>query len=166
MNFVFFVAKNQTFSQRLPFLLERSAASTKRIVLNPPKGSSIVNYGTIINDGLIVPATIAINDDGSFGSISMPGRNADMFVIENSGTIINSGYIYGQNVDERFGEVYAMAEPFMLIHIPVFALDNGTELVPTVDADGNYNYDLNVQGFALRFTLNAEAVGQLRARLA
>ena len=176
------------------------APTTKRIVLNPPKGSSIVNYGTIINDGLIVPATIAINDDGSFGSISMPGRNADMFVIENSGTIINSGYIYGQNVDERFGEVYVMAEPFMLIQtaeniwlyiypdgsftivlpdgstltgtirfdgdIPVFALDNGTELVPTVDADGNYNYDLNVQGFALRFTLNAEAVGQLRARLA
>ena len=35
VNFVFFVAKNQTFSQRLPFLLERSAASTKRIVLTP-----------------------------------------------------------------------------------------------------------------------------------
>ena len=31
------VAKNQTFSQRLPFLLERRAASTKRIVRTPSR---------------------------------------------------------------------------------------------------------------------------------
>ena len=130
-----------------------------------------------------------------FGSLfNLPDKRVQDLIEE------NSGYIYGQDVDEHFGEVYVMTEPFMLIQtaeniwlyiypdgsftivlpdgstltgtirfdgdIPVFALDNGTELVPTVDADGNYNYDLNVQGFALRFTLNAEAVGQLRARLA
>ena len=68
---------------------------SKRITLCPPQGSSFINYGTLINDGNIVPATVELNDNGSFGAITTPGEHPELFDFRNEGTVINNGYIYG-----------------------------------------------------------------------
>ena len=68
---------------------------TKRITLDPPKGSSFINYGTLINNGNIVPASVVLNDNGSFGALSVPGDHPELFDFRNEGTVINNGYIYG-----------------------------------------------------------------------
>lgn len=66
----------------------------KRIKLSSPKGSHFYNYGTLINNGNIVPATVELNDNGSFGAISVPGDHPELFDFQNEGTVINNGYIY------------------------------------------------------------------------
>ncbi len=67
---------------------------TKRIQLDPVKISVIDNYGTINNAGTIAPATVALNDDLSFGTLSVPGNLPQLFTINNYGIINNTGYIY------------------------------------------------------------------------
>ena len=71
-----------------------SSVELKRITLSSPKGSHFYNYGTLINNGNIVPATVELNDNGSFGAISVPGDHPELFDFQNEGTVINNGYIY------------------------------------------------------------------------
>jgi len=68
---------------------------TKRITLDPPKGSVIENFGTLLNFGRIVPGSVVLNDNGSTGAISTPGDHPELFVLNNSGNIYNFNYIYG-----------------------------------------------------------------------
>lgn len=67
---------------------------TKRIQLNPVQISYLNNYGTIDNYGAIAPATVALNNDGSFGTLSIPGNLPWLFSINNQGIINNYGTIY------------------------------------------------------------------------
>ena len=68
---------------------------TRRIELNPVQTSAIINNGTLTNNGLIAPATVALNDNISFGTLTTLGDHPELFSIENNGTIINNGTIYG-----------------------------------------------------------------------
>lgn len=74
---------------------EAPTVETKRITLNPPKGSTFINYGTLLNDGNVVPASVVLNDNGSFGAITSPGDHPELFDFRNKGTVINNGCIYG-----------------------------------------------------------------------
>ena len=74
-----------------------SSVELKRITLSSPKGSHFYNYGTLINNGNIVPATVELNDNGSFGEISVFGDHPELFDFHNEGIVINNGYIYGWN---------------------------------------------------------------------
>ena len=67
---------------------------TKRITLSPVQLSYLNNYGVIDNYGSIAPATVALNDDGSFGTLTIPGNLPQLFSINNQGIINNYGYIY------------------------------------------------------------------------
>ena len=71
-----------------------SSVELKRITLSSPKGSHFYNYGTLINNGNIVPATVELNDNGSFGEISVFGDHPELFDFHNEGIVINNGYIY------------------------------------------------------------------------
>ena len=71
-----------------------SSVELKRITLSSPKGSHFYNYGTLINNGNIVPATVELNNNGSFGEISVFGDHPELFDFHNEGTVINNGYIY------------------------------------------------------------------------
>ena len=74
---------------------EAPSIYTKRIVLDPPKASSIENYGTLVNNGRVTPASVVLNDNGSFGAISEPGSHPELFGLNNYGSVVNNGYIYG-----------------------------------------------------------------------
>ena len=83
---------------------EDSEEELKRITLSHPKGSRFYNYGTLINNGNIVPATVKLNDNGSFGEISTPGDHPELFDFRNEGTVINNGYIYGWDGETEDGK--------------------------------------------------------------
>ena len=68
---------------------------SKRIVLNPARLSSFVNNGTLTNNGSIVPALVALNDNIGFGALTSPGAYPETFRFTNNGTLINNGYIWG-----------------------------------------------------------------------
>ena len=69
---------------------------TKRVKLDPVKLSNIINSGTLVNNGSIAPATVALLDNtGGFDKLTTPGDNPELFSVTNSGTIQNNGYIYG-----------------------------------------------------------------------
>ena len=77
---------------------------TKRIKLDPVKLSYIINSGTLINNGTIAPATVALLDNtGGFDKLTTPGDHPELFSISNSGTIYNNGYIYGMNSGDEAG---------------------------------------------------------------
>lgn len=174
--------------------------TTKRITVDPPKGSSIENYGTIVNDGRIVPASVAIEDKGNFGVITVPGKHPELFTINNHGTITNNGYIFGDKVTIEFSSgsgtfvmfdpigmiestngtwLYLYADKTFVILLPdgtklsgtirfdgdvlIFVLEDGSEIVPTRDADGTYRYSYtSASGFELRFTLDTDTAAQFR----
>ena len=91
---------------------EAPTVVSKRITLNTPKGSSFINYGTLINDGNVVPATVVLNDNGSFGAITTPGDHPELFDFRNEGIVINNGYIYGWPGEVNGKEVTAAASMF------------------------------------------------------
>ena len=68
---------------------------TKRITLDKPVASALNNYGLIYNSGRILPASVAINDNGGLGALTTPGDHPELFAINNNGVVINSGSIYG-----------------------------------------------------------------------
>lgn len=71
---------------------------TKRVNLSNWESGVIENYGTIINDGEIVPCSVVINDNGSFGALSVYGEHPELFGFpksNNHGVVMNNGYIYG-----------------------------------------------------------------------
>ena len=74
---------------------EAPTVMTKRIQLDPPKGSVFRNYGTLLNYGNIDPATVELRDNGSFGKLTVPGKNPELFEFVNKGKVINEGHIYG-----------------------------------------------------------------------
>ena len=181
------------------------APTTKRIILDTPKGSSIVNYGTIINDGKIVPATVAVRDDSGLGEITTPGKNPELFALDNHGTVVNNGYIYGYPVNVSVntngsGSVYVVGEPFGIIEsadgvwlylyadgtfvilfpdgsklegtfrfadgMLILMMADGTEIVPSVDAQGDFVYDFTApSGTAVRFMLSTDALALLQQQL-
>ena len=68
---------------------------TKRVTLDPVELSHIINSGTLINNGNIVPATVALLDNtGGFDRLTSPGGHPELFSVNNSGVIRNNGYIY------------------------------------------------------------------------
>ena len=67
---------------------------TKRVTLANPEPSSVINYGTLINYGWIVPASVELLDNGGFGKLSVPGSNPENFDLQNYGTLVNYGYIW------------------------------------------------------------------------
>ena len=70
---------------------------TKRVTLNPVKLSNCINSGTLINNGNIAPATVALLDNtGGFDKLTSPGAHPELFSVRNSGVIYNNGYIYNQ----------------------------------------------------------------------
>ena len=69
-------------------------AQYKRIQINPPKASALINRGTLYNDGSIMPATVKLNDNLSLGALSVPGKYPELFNLMNYGTIVNNGTIY------------------------------------------------------------------------
>ena len=74
---------------------------SKRITLSPIKLSNFINNGTLINNGSIAPATVALLDNtGGFDKLTSPGDHPELFVFKNNGTLINNGYIYGLNSEE------------------------------------------------------------------
>ena len=55
------------------------------------------NLGTLINDGSIMPATVALLDNtGGFDTLTPIGSYPELFIFKNNGNLINNGYIYSQ----------------------------------------------------------------------
>jgi hypothetical protein len=71
-----------------------STQTTKWVTVNPPRAGYIDNYGTLLNNGSILPCTINLENNGSYGAMFIPGDHPDLFTILNHGTIINNGTIY------------------------------------------------------------------------
>ena len=69
--------------------------TSKRIKLSPPVASLIENWGTIINRGRILPASVELLDNTGLGKLTEFGEHPDLFQFINHGTVINDGYIYG-----------------------------------------------------------------------
>ncbi len=73
---------------------------SKRITLDPAKLSYLENFGNIVNNGSILPASVVLNDDTSFGTLSAPGDYPEHFQLLNWNRIINNGTIYGAGKGE------------------------------------------------------------------
>ena len=69
--------------------------TSKRITLDPPKASAFENYGTLINNGIITPASVPVNDNTSLGAASVIGQHPELFKFRNMGTVLNTKFIYG-----------------------------------------------------------------------
>lgn len=164
------------------------APTTKRITLPTPKASRIENYGTIIDSGRIASASVAINDDGSFGTISVPGKHPELFTFNNHGVYrrIPRPEISGTDsyvmldpigmIESANGNwLYLYADGTFVILLSdggklngnfkfendmlIFVLEDGTEITPTRQADGSYVYSYaSDNGLSLRFTLSADVV--------
>ena len=186
--------------------------TTKRITLNPATPSKIDNYGTLVNFGSILPASVALNDNGSFGTVSTPGAHPELFTINNTnGKITNFGTMYGWPSDRSVisgdsdspyspenkllgssllavltGSVNAVDDTWLYLYkdgtflmlLPngekitgtyqladgmlTFTLDDGTDIIPTVDEDGNYVYSIPTpSGDVFEFTLTADYITSL-----
>ena len=88
---------------------EAPTVQTKRITLDPPVGSKLVNNGTIINRGDILPASVALNDNGSFGALTTPGDHPELFSLTGDGRIIEPdlssiGNLYIETEGDSEGE--------------------------------------------------------------
>ena len=68
---------------------------SKRITLDPPVASVFENHGTLINYGRIMPASVKINDNTSFGELTVPGDHTELFNFVNDGKVVNHGFIWG-----------------------------------------------------------------------
>jgi adhesin HecA-like repeat protein len=80
---------------------------TKRITLDPVKLSYIINSGTLINYGVIAPATVALLDNtGGFDKLTSPGDHPELFSFINTGILHNYGYIYGMVSGNTAGKTY------------------------------------------------------------
>jgi len=129
---------------------------SKRITLNPAKLSSFVNNGTLINDGSIAPATVALNDNIGFGALTSPGKNPETFQFKNNGTLINNGYIYGMNGNEKTTDATLIAALVGSIKTAndmwLYLYDDGTFVMLLPDGSrltGTYAFE----GSQLIFTL-------------
>ena len=74
---------------------EAPTVMTKRIQLDSPKGSVFTNYGTLINNGNIDPASVELLDNAGFGKLTVPGDHPELFAFTNNGEVTNNGHIYG-----------------------------------------------------------------------
>ena len=143
---------------------------TKRIKLDPVKLSSIVNNGTLINNGNIAPATVALNDNIGFGALTSPGDHPELFVFTNNGVFINIGDFTASSgpklVRALAGSEYTVNDTWLYLYedgtfliifadgtrvtgtyqftdgMLIFTLKDGTMIRPEVDADGNYVYSI------------------------
>lgn len=156
---------------------------TKRIKLNPVKSSYIDNYGTIDNYGAISPVTVRLNDDGSFGTMTIPGNHPELFTINNYGVINNKGYIYVFEgypskplAGVLFGEnmwLYLYKDGTFLMILPngevltgtyridgnvlVFTFDDGSEIIPAEDENGDSLYSFtSPAGYEFEFVISKE----------
>lgn len=143
---------------------------SKRITLNPVELSHIINNGTLINNGNIAPATVALNDNIGFGKLTSPGDHPELFDFTNNGTFIDypaTGKTSGPKLisalagsenaandtwlylyeDGTFRIVFAdgteVTGTYQLTDgMLIFTLEDGTVINPTVDADGNFAYSI------------------------
>ena len=72
-----------------------STITSKRITLEPPVANLVENWGTIINRGGILPASVELLDNTGFGTLTEFGDHPELFQFINHGTVVNDGYIYG-----------------------------------------------------------------------
>ncbi len=118
--------------------------------MDPPVAGTIKNYGTIINDGSIMPCTIELLNNGGYGRLNFPGSYPELFKILNYGTIINNGSIYNGSRD------------FVQIRLASVRLDDGTVIEFYNDwtfvmlftdgfrLTGNYTFYQNMLAFILK----------------
>ena len=64
---------------------------TKRIALDPPVASTVVNYGLIVNGSGLLPASVELLDNAGFGKLEVPGDGEATFEL----------FSYGEIVEER-----------------------------------------------------------------
>ena len=86
---------------------------TKRVTLDPVELSHIINSGTLINNGSILPATVALLDNtGGFDKLTSPGSHPELFSVNNSGVIRNNGVIYNNYTGNivNTGVIYGVEE--------------------------------------------------------
>ena len=164
---------------------------SKRIVLKPIKLSSFVNNGTLINNGSIVPALVALNDNIGFGALTSPGAYPETFRFTNNGTLINNGYIWGMGRNliaalvasiktENDLWLYLYDDYTFLMILPdntrlngtfafeeegmVFTLrdKDKTEVKPEKDEDGNSVYRIDTDSVKFEFVLEEEFIARVR----
>ena len=143
---------------------------SKRITLDPVQLSYIVNNGTLVNNGSIGPATVALNDNIGFGALTSPGNHPELFVFTNNGTLINHS-VLGKASEPKLlsaltGSENAANDTWLYLYedgaflivfadgtkltgtyqltdgMLIFTLEDGTVIKPDVDADGNYAYSI------------------------
>ena len=166
---------------------------SKRITLDPVKTSSIVNNGTLINNGRIEPASVALNDNIGLGALTSPGSHPELFSMTNNGTLTNNGFIFvwdgpalvsamsGSDLTANDTWLYLYENgSFLMVFSDgsrvtgtysfsgdklVFVLADGTAVEPSADADGNWVYSFTVSGKVTEFVLGAELVSSVRQQL-
>ena len=169
---------------------------SKRITLNPVKLSIINNSGTLINNGSIMPATVALNDNIGFGNLNPIGAHPELFIFKNTGDLTNNGYIYqpgsGANLKAAFAGslqtvndtwLYLYEDGTFLMVLPdgerltgtfhfageklVFTMTDGTVAEPEADAAGNWAYSFTTpKNYHFEFVLDASFVARVRTQYA
>ena len=158
---------------------------TKRIILNPPVSSVIENYGNIINNGIIAPASITVVDNGVFGELRSFGKYPSRFSLINKGAVMNNCFIYGwpNNFlaeDGTFLYLYADRTFEILFEGGakltgafafeddrlVFTPDSGATVELTAGEDGTVEYVFyTASGLTATFRLNNAAIVAVREAL-
>ena len=147
--------------------------TTKRVTLNPPTTSVFNNYGTLVNNGQVLPAYVALNDDTSLGAMTIPGPYPEMFTFNNEGTVIMGESIVAiiQTADgvrivfcadssftadapdgAHAGGTYAVADGRL-----VFTLSDGTVVEPVQGENGDAGYTLG----SMKFVLSGEFIARV-----
>ena len=157
--------------------------TTQRIKIDPAKASVIENYGTIINNGRIEPATVEIRDNGSLGALSVPGKNADLFSLVDNGTVINNNYIYGWPSPQTQSGAWLClyGNKTFTVLFPdgskltgsfdfdgdklVFTAADGTEITPAAEDNGNMRYRFSAGSAAVEFSISADTLTRVRAAM-
>ena len=75
-------------------LPENPLITYKRVTLDPPQGSVFNNYGILINNGRIEPASVELLDNQGLGTLTTPGDHPEMFAFNNYGRLENNGFIF------------------------------------------------------------------------
>ncbi len=86
---------------------EAPTVETKRVKYELPFPSHVFNYALIANEGEIMPASVALNDNGSFGALSSPGKFAGSFYLDSigDGKVTGSGKVYaGAGLQEGWND--------------------------------------------------------------
>jgi hypothetical protein len=93
---------------------ENPTVITKVVMFDDPKGSYIWNWSTIENEGAIQPGEVTVEENGSLGTLAIPGRFADYFQLNlpDEGRITGQGSYYKHDLSRAVIELRRKSQSY------------------------------------------------------